>query len=159
MVFLDQRRLDSAHVHAERAKSYAVDDPYSLGWAMILQAEVLWEQYKLEEARSEALRAVEIFEKFGSSRGMRVCETFLELIKKRQDSLAASDQLREFIRMIPPPGVLFSNIWSRNQMKALVTASNPRNPTPRYPILSHRLSQRPSMQLLTIYVLPFVHLV
>ena len=43
-------------------------------------------------------------------------------------------------------------------MKALTTASNPRNATSPYPVLSHRPSQRPSVQLQTVYVPPFVRI-
>ena len=43
-------------------------------------------------------------------------------------------------------------------MKALTSAPNSRNATSRYPVLSHRPSQRPSIRLQTIYVPPFVHL-
>ena len=70
MLFFCEHRLDSAHVHAERTKLYAVNNPYRLGKAMFLQGMVLRKQCKLEEARSEALRAAEILEKFPSSWGM-----------------------------------------------------------------------------------------
>jgi len=69
VLFFDEGKLDSAHVHAERAKSYAVNNPYSLGEAMLLRAAVWTRQYKFKEARSEVLRAAQIFEKLGPSRG------------------------------------------------------------------------------------------
>ena len=157
MLFLGGGRLDSAHVHAERAKLHAVNNPYSLGKATMLQAKVLCGQHKFEEARSETLRAAEIFEKLESSWGVGVCGGFLEFIQKRQDRLAASGQLGEFLHMMPLPAVLVFNLWSRNRMKPFTAASNSRDPTSRYPVLSHCPSQRPSTRLQTIYVPPFVH--
>jgi len=109
MLFLDEGRLNNAHVYAERAKSYAVNDPYSLGLAMALQAMVWLRQDKLEEARSELLRAAEIFEKLGSSWGMGACGGLLERIQKRLDGLVASGQLGGFLHMMPLPSVLLSN--------------------------------------------------
>jgi len=133
MLFDNEGRPDSAHVHAERAKSYTVNNPYRLGEATMVQGLVLLRQYKFEEARSELLRATEIFEKLGISESVEGCE---ELIQKL-DSLATSGRLREFLHMMPFPGVFFPNLWSRNRMKVLTTASrSSRNATSRYPVLS-----------------------
>ena len=157
MLFLDEGRLGSAHVHAERAKLYAANNQYSLGEAMLLQGMVWMRQYRFEEAKSELLRAAEIHGKVRSSRSlMETYRELLEFIQKRGDELVASRTLGEFLGMMPLPGVLVSNLWSRNGMKALTTASN-RNATSWYPVLSHRPSQRPSVRLQTIYVPPFVH--
>ena len=87
----DQGRLDSADVHAEHAKSYAVNDPYSLGQAMMLQTMVWLAQYKFEEARSEALRAAGIFEKLGFSSVVKTCEGLIQKL-----DLVASYKLREW---------------------------------------------------------------
>ena len=158
MLFLGESRLDSADVHAERAKFHAVNDPYSLGRAMILQASIWMRQHEFEEARSEILRAAEIFEKLGSSWWVGNCGVLLGSIQEKQDRLIASGQLGEFPRAMPLSGVLVSNLWSRNRMKTLTTASNLRDATSRYPVLSHCPSQRPSVQLQTTYIPPFIHL-
>ena len=158
MLFSKEGRLDRAHFHAERAKLCAVNDPYKLGQAMMLYANVLCQQRKFEEARSEALRAAEIFEKLGSSWGMRVSGRLLGAIQKKRDRLVASRKLREFLHTMALPGVLVSNLWPRNRTKAFMTESNPRDATSRYPVLSHCPSQHPSIQLQTIYVPPFVRL-
>jgi len=78
MLSLDEGRLDNAHVHAERAKLHAVNNPYSLGKATIRQATVWLAQHKLEEARSELLRAAETFEKVGFSRGVEGCKGLIQ---------------------------------------------------------------------------------
>ena len=43
-----------------------MNSAYNLGRAMGMQASILYEQGRLEEARSEVLRAIEIYEKLGS---------------------------------------------------------------------------------------------
>jgi len=103
MLFVMEDRPDSAGVHAERAKLYAVNSPYQLGVAMAFQAMVWSKQHKLEEARSQLLRATEIFEKLGSAWGVGFCGRSLERIKKREERLA-SGQLGEFLHMMPLPG-------------------------------------------------------
>ena len=152
MLVGDEGKLDSAHVHAERAKLYAVNNPYDLGQVMMIQAVIWLRQYKFEEARSEALLAVEIFEKLGFSQGVGACEGLIQKLS----SLVTSGRLREFLYTMPLPGVLVSNLWPRNRTKGLTTASNPRNLTSQYPILLHRPSQRPSIRLQAIYVPSFV---
>ena len=81
---LDGSRFDSANVHAERARLYVVDDVYNLGQAMFLQAVVWYRQDRLEEARSEALRAAEIFGKLGSPLDMEICRKLLECIQRAE---------------------------------------------------------------------------
>jgi len=157
MLFYYEDRLHSAQVHAERAKLHTVNDPYSLGKAMMLQAKILCQRHKLEEVRSEVLRAADIFAKLGVSLGTEACGVLLEDIQKTRDRLVASVKLREFLHTMPFPGVLVFNLWSRNRMKAFTTASNPLNATSWYPVLSHRPSHRPSIRLQTIYAPPFVH--
>ena len=60
-------RLDDAHAQIERAKLHAVNDTYLLAWASQLQA-VFWNKQRMfEEAKSEALRALGMFEKLGAT--------------------------------------------------------------------------------------------
>jgi len=66
-LFLGEDRFDDAHVHIEHSKSYAIDDPYNLGYAMALQARVWHRQHKLEEAKSEISRVIEVLEKLGAT--------------------------------------------------------------------------------------------
>jgi hypothetical protein len=73
VLFLDEDRLDDGHAHVERAMLYTVNNTFNLGSAMLLRA-VLWQkQHRLEEARSEVLRAADVFEKLGSSWGKEIC--------------------------------------------------------------------------------------
>ena len=60
-------RFDDAHAHLERAKSYAVNDAYNLARASQSCARLWGAQGVFGEAKSEALRALGIFEKLGAT--------------------------------------------------------------------------------------------
>jgi len=71
MTFLssDEGRFDDAHVHVEQAKLHATNcnDAYTLARAMQRQADLWHRQHRLEEAKSEALGAIDMFEKLGAA--------------------------------------------------------------------------------------------
>ena len=72
---------EDAHTHVERARSHAVNEPYNLALASLLQA-TLWEkQDMLEEAKSEASHALELFEKLGAAEGAEETRQLLEKIE------------------------------------------------------------------------------
>ena len=102
MLYVGGKRFDDANFHAERAKSYAVNSTYNLAQAMMLQATVWGGQYKFEDARSEVLRAAEIFKKLGASEGIEGCEGLLNVLQEL-DSLLAFSQLGEFLQVMPLP--------------------------------------------------------
>jgi len=66
-LFSDEGKLDDAHTHIEIAKSHTTNNAYLLGRAMDLQASFLYQEHRFEEAKIEALRAVEVFEKLGAA--------------------------------------------------------------------------------------------
>jgi len=66
----DEGRFDDAHANIERAKPHTINDPYNLGHAMELQARLWYKQHRFEEAKSEALRAVDVYEKLGAARDL-----------------------------------------------------------------------------------------
>jgi len=80
-LFRDQGRFDDARAHVERAKSYAVDAAYLLGRAMQLQAGIWHRQCMFEAAKSEALRAVDLFEKLGATEDVAVTRKLLRRIE------------------------------------------------------------------------------
>ena len=63
----DEGRFEDAQTHIEQAKAHAVNYPYLLAYAMDHQARVWCGQGRLEEARSEALLALDVFEKLGAA--------------------------------------------------------------------------------------------
>ena len=82
-LFTEGGRFDDAQTHIERAKLHAVNSTYNLGFVMVQQAELWYEQDRLEEARSEVLRAVEFFEGFGAAGMLGVCSDLLQDIERR----------------------------------------------------------------------------
>ena len=67
----------------DRAKSHAVDDAaYTLGLAMYLQAWVWYKQHRVEEARSEALRGADVFERLGAATALENCRRLLRAQKR-----------------------------------------------------------------------------
>ena len=81
-VFFGEGRSDDAYAHIERAKSHAADNAYYLGRAMELQAGFLHRQDRFEEARSEALRATDVYEKVGAAKGVENCKWLLRQIEE-----------------------------------------------------------------------------
>ena len=80
-LFSEEGRLDDAHVHVERAKSHAVNDVYLLARASRVQAWLLDRQGKFEEAKSEALCALDAFEKLGAANDAEVTRQLLGRIE------------------------------------------------------------------------------
>ena len=83
LLFLDQGRFDDAHAHIEQTKLHTINNPYYLGRTMELQARIWYKQHRLKEARSEALRAVDIFEKLGATKSIEDCRKLLQDIRKK----------------------------------------------------------------------------
>ena len=79
---LGEKRFDDAQTHVESAKSHAINVPYFLGRAMELQAVIWYEEGKLEQARSEVLRAADVFEKLGAIKNLEYCRGALQTIEK-----------------------------------------------------------------------------
>ena len=90
-LFAKQGRFDDAQVHVERAKSRAAHSTYTLGRAANLQAWLWSEQGRVEEARSEALRAVDLYEKIGATGDLEICKGLIMDINARMNGLVASD--------------------------------------------------------------------
>ena len=91
-LFLDEGRFDDAHAHIERAKSYTIYNTENLVLAMELQAVIWYTQGKLEEARSEALPALDFYEEVGFAWGAEACGAFLQLAQEKLDSQVVSGQ-------------------------------------------------------------------
>jgi len=88
----DGGRFDDAHAHIERAKSHTAGNTYYLGGAMELQAWVWYDQRRLEEAKSEALRAADVYENLGVTRDLGRCRKLLRDIEKGLNAPVASGQ-------------------------------------------------------------------
>ena len=85
-IFGDEGEFDDANSLIERAKLHTVNSAYYLGHAMGLQAWIWYKQRRLEEARSEALRAANVYERLGAANDVEECRTLLQVIEKELDA-------------------------------------------------------------------------
>ena len=86
VLFRDEGRFEDAQVHIELSKPYTVSSTYQLARAMLLQADVWHEQHKLEDARSEVLRASNAFETLGAAQDVELCRELLRKIEGKPDA-------------------------------------------------------------------------
>ena len=92
VLFSDEHKHDSAHTHIEHAKSYATSIPHLLGCAMHLQALFLYNQRRLEEAKSEALGAAGVYEGIGATTDVEDCRALLRYIETEMEKSVTSDE-------------------------------------------------------------------
>ena len=90
--FSKEGKFDDANDHVRRAKSHAVNNTYSMGFTMELQAKLWYEQRRLEEAKSEALRAAEVYERLGAAKDVEDCGKLLLDIQKELNNLFTSGE-------------------------------------------------------------------
>jgi tetratricopeptide (TPR) repeat protein len=89
-LFENKNEFDNAQSHIEEAKLHAVDNTYSLGRAMEQQSIIWRRQGRLEEAKVEALRALEAFEKLGVTGELGTCRGLLQKIELDLESQSIS---------------------------------------------------------------------
>ena len=102
-LFFGKNEFSDAHAHIEHAKSHVVNSPYNLARAMQLQAQVWCEERRFEEAKSEALRALDIYEKFGAMNDVEVCRAVLRDIEEKANTPGALDTNGEPPKMTQLP--------------------------------------------------------
>lgn len=88
-LFCDESKFDDANAHIEQAKSH-VERERNRGCVMELQARVWFKERRLEEARSEAFRAIDILEKLGAGKDLERCKELLRKIEKKFNRTVAS---------------------------------------------------------------------
>ena len=103
LVFLAEHGFGDAHAHIEQAKVHAVNSTYYLGLAIHLQARAYYQQDRLEDATSGALRALEIFEKLGTAVYSGQCRDLLRDIEQSQSVLGKADLSGELLETILSP--------------------------------------------------------
>ena len=82
--FSEQSKFEDAQTHVDHAKSHAVNNTYLLTRAMDQQAWVWCGQRRFEDAKSEALRALDAFEKLGAARDGERTRRLLHWIEARR---------------------------------------------------------------------------
>jgi tetratricopeptide (TPR) repeat protein len=90
LLFREKGEFDDANSHIESAKSYAVNNAYKLGRAMEMQAGVWYGQLRLEEAKLQALYALEIYEKLGAANNAGACRELLRMIDQAMRNRSTS---------------------------------------------------------------------
>ena len=91
-MFLAEDGFDDASVHIERAKSRTFNNLYNLGRATEVQADIWYRQQRLGDAKSEVLRALEIFETIGATNDVGGS---MELLQKIEGAMESSGKLLE----------------------------------------------------------------
>ena len=86
LLFRDDGGFEDAQAHIEHAKPYGTNSPFCLASVVFLQAGVLYGQHRVEEARSEVLRAADGFEKLGAARDVETCRELLQRIQEELDA-------------------------------------------------------------------------
>jgi tetratricopeptide (TPR) repeat protein len=81
-LFLKKSRFNDTQDHIGLAKSHTGHNRYLLGCLSHLQANLLYVQGRLEEAKSEVLHAVTVFEKHGGVGGAEISRNLLQLIEE-----------------------------------------------------------------------------
>ena len=92
-LFYDEGRVDDAFAHIEHAKSHAANehDTVLLGQAMGRRAMLLKGQHRFEEARSEALGALELSQKVGAMGWVELARELLSQIDSDAEANGRSD--------------------------------------------------------------------
>ncbi|KAF9780525.1 hypothetical protein BJ322DRAFT_1213636 [Thelephora terrestris] len=92
-MFRDEGEFDDANAHIERAKSLTADNAYNMGCGMEMQAHIWYRQHRLEDARFEALGALEIYERLGAAKDVGGCQRLFQMIEQAMESLSVSSGL------------------------------------------------------------------
>ena len=79
-LYCEQGKFEEAQTHLEHAKSHAADDALFLALVTNEQARVFCRQHRFGEARSEALRALDAYEKLRATADAEVARQNLEWI-------------------------------------------------------------------------------
>ena len=90
VLFRDKAKFDESSAHIEQAKSHAANSAYKLGCATELHADVRYRQLRFEEAKSEALHAIEIYEKIGATKEEMDCKDLLLKVESAMDNRSTS---------------------------------------------------------------------
>ena len=90
VLVLEGKKFDDAHTHIERAKAHTVNDSYLLGRAMELDAVLWYRQGRFGEAKSEALGALNSFEKLGATVDIERCRVILRDAEKATNGQTVS---------------------------------------------------------------------
>jgi tetratricopeptide (TPR) repeat protein len=140
VLFLGEGRFDDAQAHTEHAMPHTVDSTLNLGRAMELQARIWYKQHRLEGAKSEVLRAVDVYKKLGAATAMEDCRRLLQEIEKELSTAVVQTLIVSYFKLYCFVCVLTlcSNLRNPNDSIDLHSPASRQNlfPTPRLPSYS-----------------------
>ena len=90
LLFRDDGRFVDARAHIDHARSYTIDNACALCRATEMRASIWYRQHRLGEARSETLRAINIYEKLGL-RDLEDCRELSGKSSKRNRMLSMNN--------------------------------------------------------------------
>jgi tetratricopeptide (TPR) repeat protein len=79
----DEGELDNADAHIEQAKPHAAHNTYNLARLVRARAHIRYQEHRPEDAKLEALHALEIFEKLGAVEDAGICKGFLHQVDEQ----------------------------------------------------------------------------
>ena len=100
-LFRDEGRFEDAQAHLEHAKSHAVNGTYQMARAMEEQARLWYKQHKLEEARTEVLRAADIYDGIGAAKDVEDCRGLLRKIERELDTASGQSDFDCACELLP----------------------------------------------------------
>jgi len=80
-MFCDAAEFENAHAYMTQAEQHTLNNKHHLGCAMKGRASIWYRQGRLEDAVSEVMCAIEIFEKLGAARNLDKCRDLLRDIE------------------------------------------------------------------------------
>jgi len=101
-LFRRKGKFDDAQAHIEHAKTHAVDDmAYNLGGAMEEQARIWYMQRKLEEVRTEVLRAADVYSEIGAAKDVERCRELLRAMEEELNTASGQSGFNcELLRVL-----------------------------------------------------------
>jgi tetratricopeptide (TPR) repeat protein len=91
-LFIEQGNFDGAHACVGCSRPHT-NAAYYRGRAMELEARIWYNKGRLEEAKSEALSAVDVYGKLGATKELEKCRAILRLIEERLKRPVTSGEL------------------------------------------------------------------
>jgi len=81
-LFLDEEKFDDAQSHIQHTKPHVIDNQYLLARVVHLQAGFWYKQGRRREVKSEALSAIDIYERIGAVGDLEECRRLLSRIER-----------------------------------------------------------------------------
>ena len=88
-LFRDEDQFEEANAHIKEARVLATENVYWLGCVEYVQASVWYLQGRLDDAKSEALHSLGIFEKLGAAKKMESSRELLQMLEQAMKSQSA----------------------------------------------------------------------